>query len=839
MMKSKVILLLIFINSSWCALQAQGYWEHYSVNNGLVQNQLTGAVIEDEANIWLLSDFQLSKFNSITKQFGSTWNSSNSTLVGQNYQNLIYANNRIWFSHDNGLTSIDSGIIVNYSISNGLLSNDIRDLTVDTSGNLWIAGPRGVSHFNGTQFVHDTTVAAYHIAIDDSNRIFIIDRRFNLIFNNNGPYLTHQVYDGSSWSTPAVSGLGSFPVGLLNVQFHQTTEGIFVTSKDYDSGVYKLKYPFQLDSVPLFYPRHQANTTRLFRINTIHIDENGRKWIISDQDLVLFSTIDSTLNPHHLNPEVEKYTNAFYGKEIITSKGRITLFSCNTGIYLGYNIQEPSAVTKELNSNLIRTSISSLGPLFHDLDNGNAFFEFPAGSGKHGIYQAQFVHAHKKSNQRFYETNLLDIFERTHEIGPVSTKALIDREWVLRMTKSEIDQHLANVNNRGYSSPAAIANWPTSGSGAYGMGIDLAPFVDVNNDGCYDPDIGDYPFIKGDEALYWINHIDKFEYHGMLYAYNDSTNMDLQRTVFLDYTIFNRDTTKYDSIRLGMYVDFNLGNASDDYLGADTALNGFYVYNADAIDQGGNGYGSNPPALGVRFLSESLDGFVSYSNGNSFNGTPRTSQDYYNYLQGKWRDGLSVTNGGNGRNSGGANTSIMFPGNPSTLTGWTELGPPAQLFGDRRGIGSVPYFGLNIGEKKTISLAISYGLNTTASNLGAAIPALRNTWNIAKQQWDSSNTVLPSYITQSCTLLTNTEHVELNKKESFTLFPNPSSGVLNIVSNNITTASLLRVFSGNGSLLYESKINIGTITLDFSNLPAGMYFVHCGELSKKLILLRD
>ncbi|MFT6166676.1 MAG: hypothetical protein ACJAV5_001056 [Vicingaceae bacterium] len=839
MMKFKVVFFSIAMFLGCFTIKAQGYWEHYDVNSGLSQNQLTGVIIENEANIWLLSDFELSKFNAVTKQFGPIWNSSNSNLVGQNYQNLIEANGLIWFSHDNGLTAIDSGIFTNYNSSNGLLSNDIRDLTVDTSGNLWIASPQGVSHFNGTQFVHDTSVVAYHIAIDDSNRVFIVNRRFNIIFNNNGPFLTHQVYDGSSWTTPAVSGLGTFPVGLLNVEFHQTTEGIFVVTKDYSGGIYKLSYPFHFDSIPFTYAKHQQNSTRPFRINNIHIDQGGRKWIISDQDLVLFSTIDSSLSPHHMNPEVDKYPNNLFGKEIITSKGRLTFFACNNGISLGYDIQQPSDVTKELNSNLIRTSISSLGPLFHDLDNRNALFEFPSGNGTHGIYQAQFIHTHKKSNQNFYETNLVNLFERTHEIGPVSNKSLVDREWVIRITKSEIDQHIASVNNRGYSSPANIKNWPTSGNSAFGIGVDLAPFVDVDNDGCYNPDIGDYPYIKGDEALFWINHIDQFEYHGMLYAYNDSTNFDLQRTVFVDYTIINRDTSKYDSVRFGMYVDFDLGNPSDDYLGADTALNGFYVYNSDSFDEGGNGFGNNPPAVGVRFLSEDLDGFVSYSNGNSYNGTPRTSQDMYNYLQGKWKDGLPITSSGNGRNSGGANTSIMFTGNPSTRTGWTELGPPGQLVGDRRGIGSIPYFGLNLGEKKTISLAISYGVNPSSNAIAAAVPPLQSTWNLAKQQWDSSNTVLPSYVAQGCTLLTAISQVEFEQVADFKMFPNPSSGILNIETDGLPVNSNLRVFSSNGRLLFEAITNGHRMQFNFADLPQGMYFVQCGELSKKLILLKD
>ena len=833
-LKSGLIFLITV--GSYLASAAQGYWEHYNGNNGLFQSQLTGIVIEDEENIWLLSDFELSKFNSLTKQFGPTWNTSNSNLVSQNYANLIQANDRIWFSHGNGLTAIDSGNFINYTTANGLLSNDIRDLTVDTAGNLWIASPQGVSHFDGTTFVHDTSVSAYHIAIDDSNRVFIINRRFNILFNNNGPFLTHQVFDGVSWSTPVVTGIGTFPVGILNLKFHQTKEGIFITSKDYDAGAYKLSYPFHLDSVPLFYPQHSNNTTRPFRINNIHIDDYDRKWIISDQDLVLFSGIDSALTPHHLNPEVQKYSGTFLGNEIVTSKGNLMVFSCNSGLFLGYNIRQPSLVERELDSNLIRTSISSLGPLFHDLANNNPLFEFPRGNRTHGIYQAQFIHAHKKITESFFETNLVNLLERTHQIGPVSSKALFDREWVIRMTKAEIDLHIINANNRGYSAPANIKNWPTAGNLGLGVGLELAPFVDIDNNGCYDPDIGDYPYIKGDEALYWINHIGNFEYHGMLYSLYDSASTDLQQTVFVDYTIYNRDTVVYDSVKFGMYVDFDLGNAGDDYVGADSAVSGFFTYNADAFDEGANGYGFSPPSLGVRFLNQKLDGFVSYANGNNYNGTPLNSQHMHHYLDGKWRDGLPISSGGNGRNSGGSTTKIMFSGAPSTGTGWTELGPPMQLLGDRRVIGSIPYFSLGLNGKKTISLAISYGVNNTSTAIASAVPALKNTWNIAKQKWDSTQTSVPSYVAPSCTLLTPISENRA-EREQFKIYPNPSSGVVFIETSSFAANSTLRIFNSNGSLLFEQLTNGSTMQFNFSDLPEGMYFVQCGEVSQKLILL--
>ena len=62
---------------------------------------------------------------------------------------------------------------------------------------------------------------------------------------------------------------------------------------------------------------------------------------------------------------------------------------------------------------------------------------------------------------------------------------------------------------------------------------------------------GDYPAIKGDQAIWWImndlnqGHMESqadplgIELHGMAYAYN-SNNTAVNNTIFMEYTIINR-----------------------------------------------------------------------------------------------------------------------------------------------------------------------------------------------------------------------------------------------------------------------------------------------------------
>ena len=96
---------------------------------------------------------------------------------------------------------------------------------------------------------------------------------------------------------------------------------------------------------------------------------------------------------------------------------------------------------------------------------------------------------------------------------------------IWNLTRAEINQFIANHGNAGYQIPEDILTWPAHGEEGYAE--NLAPFVDVNGDGHYNPADGDYPDIKGDQCLFFIfndyrNHTETrglplgLEVHGMV-----------------------------------------------------------------------------------------------------------------------------------------------------------------------------------------------------------------------------------------------------------------------------------------------------------------------------------
>ncbi|MBK5284884.1 MAG: T9SS type A sorting domain-containing protein, partial [Bacteroidia bacterium] len=270
----------------------------------------------------------------------------------------------------------------------------------------------------------------------------------------------------------------------------------------------------------------------------------------------------------------------------------------------------------------------------------------------------------------------------------------------------------------------------------------LAPFYDADGDGIYNSTNGDYPdfglngspnccnILHGDQAIWWVIN-DVCGPHTasggsalgiqilcQAYAYN-TIDQDINNTTFYQYQIKNCSSTQYNSVYFGFFIDADLGYYLDDYVGCDVTRGMGYAYNGDSNDDLPNGYGLNPPAIGIDFLhgprADAADGidnnrncvidesgediimskFVYYNNDFTVTGNPVVAFDYYNYLKGLWKDGTLMTYGGSGHLSGGPSCSFMFPGSSDHQYEWGTGGncntpAPAQPDWTEANAGNAP-----------------------------------------------------------------------------------------------------------------------------------------------------
>jgi hypothetical protein len=266
----------------------------------------------------------------------------------------------------------------------------------------------------------------------------------------------------------------------------------------------------------------------------------------------------------------------------------------------------------------------------------------------------------------------------------------------------------------------------------------LANFFDSDSNGIYNPCNGDYPLWAGtekdlecegteininsgaDQVLWWVsNDIGNLKtysgvgapfvpglgmeihYEAFAYAATDATN-DM---TFLRQRLYNKGSYILDQTYLAQWADPDLGNAGDDYVGCDVMRGLGICYNGDDFDEGNQGYGSNPPAIGVDFFrgpfpDDNLDiidwdldcdgptsnppdnrerivmsGFMYFNIGSDgIRGDPNLPSEFYNYLRNKWKNGNDLT-------FGGAGISPATPNTPRALYAFPNVTESSDPYG--------------------------------------------------------------------------------------------------------------------------------------------------------------
>ena len=395
----------------------------------------------------------------------------------------------------------------------------------------------------------------------------------------------------------------------------------------------------------------------------------------------------------------------------------------------------PGSGRTDLDLNNVRALIFTSGDMWWDLNN-SAKYEVPKGSNRHSAFASALWiggvdnGGNLKVAAMTYRQTGNDFWPGPLKLEDASVTADVclayDRHW--KITKKEVEEYVLGITP---APSEAIQTWPGNGDAASGYPFQLAPFIDLNGDGEYDPtyrdtagipehpayditgDLGCEAKLFGDQTVWWVFN-DKGNIHSetqgfpigleiRAQAFSFATNNALNNMTFYNYEIINRSTFTVQQTYFGQWVDSDLGNYLDDYVGCDVGRGLGYTYNGDAEDETATGYGSNPPAFGLDFFegpfmdADSADGnidpcvepfainglgfgdniidnerigmskFVYYNNDFSITGNPEDAQDIYNYLRGRWKDGTQMVYNGTTGYGTGVPTNFMFPGDTDPL----------------------------------------------------------------------------------------------------------------------------------------------------------------------------
>ena len=534
-----------------------------------------------------------------------------------------------------------------------------------------------------------------------------------------------------------------------------------------------------------------------------------------------------------------------------------------------------SQTTDVLDINNVGAIINQKYSLFNNNTGSDPGFEVPINSGKHSIFASSFwisgIDGGGLLNGAFQTYNELDFR------GGVSAK--FQRVWKIDLTT--IHDHQTNYANSGYVMPYVIEFWPAHGDTTLGEDFYMAPFYDVNSNGVYEPTLGDYPKIKGDQAIWWFMSDDTthasfsqrmgIDIHCMAYAF-DCGDSAVDNSVFIDYKIINQSTSTYQDVWIGKYIDFDIGNSQDDFIGTSVRDGVFYSYNANSFDGGASGYGNHPPAQGCMILGPHQDpdgednpgpnfsnnyhvpvdtalmhngvvyrgqginygdGIIDnerlgltrtmgVSSGSSFpTSEPVSPAGYYYFLKGIWQDGTTLSHGGDGYPAANpVNSKFMYP-DTSDLQFWSTDGDTVPTWseitalhsaGDRRMMGSTGPFTMTPGYEDSVTFIYVFGRDYASSDPLESVNIMLERARTIRSYLD--NCCIPC----SKSLSTN----EIIKPDNVLVYPNPSADKFTITS--ATLPDRINVYNNIGQLVLTTTSTSVSTELDLTNLGSGVFY---------------
>lgn len=507
----------------------------------------------------------------------------------------------------------------------------------------------------------------------------------------------------------------------------------------------------------------------------------------------------------------------------------------------------------EISGNDMQVQMHSLGDLGWDLI-GDPGFEVPRGSNKHPIYASNlWLGAIDDAGQAHVSAQTYRQSGTDYWHGPIANTydSVYDKRYdrVYRATRAEVQTHIAQWNLPGYQMPADFLDWPAHGDTTNGEPWLMAPFVDVNADQVYTPSAGDYPWFYADEVLYTIyNDLRKpntetrgmplsVDIHTTASVYNAPNGDPVDQTMFLNHRIVNRSNQTLNDMHIGQWTDFDLGYWLDDFAGCDSVRNAYFAYNGDEEDEGNNGYGFQPPAIGVKYLNQKLNSFISHRFDFSNYGFPDSARNYFTYLNGGfWQNGIPLTVGGNGT-QGTIPTRYHYSGDPLDTTSWamSNLSSPDRQ--DIKGLGATGPFTLRAGESICVDMAFIFARTDTGNHIHS-VKLLQSRMDAIQAFYDSTDHICDQLILSSANSLSTSPIAE---KPFFTIAPNPVQNTLKLSLQEAGTYTVT-VYDIQGRIHARTSIQGGNgLNLSTRDWAPGAYFLKLASdkqsLTKKFMKL--
>lgn len=860
-LKNETSLLVDNIGNKWIGFRGLGAtsnvglakfdnvnWTYYSKlsSPALPSDVVTALAKDNSGNIWIGTDSGLVKFNGTAFVLYNTTNG----MPAKRVSCIDIIGNQVYVGTNAGLSRFDGTTFYNYTTANSTLpDNLITSIKAETSSKIWLGGNSRLIEFNINTVSNNSSYIDHLITPNAStvNCIYIDSQNQKWLGTTSVGAL---IYNGSTFVN--ANSQYMFFGGVIPNKILDIVEGV-------NNGVLfkMIASPSATSANGLIELAPNGNVFQYFSTGTVtaigdFVEKDGGNIIVSHSGVA--------------------YPRMFYSFDKANYTHQLGVVNANN--------------FKTLDINNVRAGIANRGDMHWNVGgNGNPLYEVPKGSGKNSNFaSALWIGGLDNSNQlhggaQTYRQSGVDFWPGPLDTisGTIDTVTSKTYDKIWKVSYTDINTFINAFNSGSVIATPDMLTWPAKGTGNNSR--NLAPFVDYNMDGNYNPNDGDYPKIKGDQALYFIYndmlaaHSTSFtpmgvEVQGMAYAYGCPTVVsgkpELTYTTFYDYKIINRSSNNYHDVYVSMWSDVDLGYYGDDYIGSNVTDNYGFGYNADANDEtvgATNGYGSYMPAQGFAIVRGPVapigDGIDNNNNGivdeigedcklnkfnyfnNSLPGVPANSTDpvsgteFYNVMNGKWKDATPFTCGGNGYGAttgGTVVTNWVYPGDPNGATttdpantcgNWTESSA-GNTPTDRRMILSSGPFTLNAGQMQEVEYAFVTSFDSSSTTNSHLLSVSKLKTDIQKVNAFYNQVNKPN-----CLQAITVGITEVAKQNDFVLFPNPAKSLITISSTiNGTVKINYEIVDVLGKVVLQNESNTSDkITININNLNSGIYFV--------------
>jgi len=403
------------------------------------------------------------------------------------------------------------------------------------------------------------------------------------------------------------------------------------------------------------------------------------------------------------------------------------------------------------------------------------------------------------------------------------------------VTGAEINAHKANPA----SNVPAVYSWPGNGNpyffDYYGFDLPYSPwgrlaaYKDNNGDGLYSPPAGEHPVIGvrgcpekyfADEALWFAFHDAgthtqsgglplNMRVQASFFGFDCPTGTPLNRAVYVVYNLIYQDTIPLDSCYFGVYLDFQIGNGNDDYIGCDPAHKMVYAYNGDDLDEGG--FETSPPVMAVDFLRGPIDSNANVLTLKHFVPVEdvallQSPEAYFNILKGRHADGAPYPNNG-----------LVYTGDPLNPSGWTEKSDGNQP-GERKAVASIGPFTLLPGANNELILGYFWVRKGADGSLADNLSVLLANDNKVQDAFDNCFDLM-----DGCPGDVATEAP--NARLNITVTPNPYADWITIESKE-TLIQSVNLYDALGRQVQTMEaLESALIQMQTNKVPTGMYYL--------------